>query len=149
MYSETLYAYELDRRATEKDVRSLFDAFGNVKHVKFNDGKQWPRLAKHIYDDVGYGAFVTFDGNSDFARKMLHNSECVNVPTRALLEPENFSKNPLTGKSHTITSKPLSWNGVAPGKTLHCRKVPGIKLVMETKGKNKGKPKILTIHHKL
>ncbi|KAH7713431.1 hypothetical protein AAVH_19227 [Aphelenchoides avenae] len=133
MYSETLYAYELDRRATEKDVRSLFDAFGNVKHVKFNDGKQWPRLAKHIYDDVGYGAFVTFDGNSDFARKMLHNSD----------------KNPLTGKSHTITSKPLSWNGVAPGKTLHCRKVPGIKLVMETKGKNKGKPKILTIHHKL
>lgn len=74
-----VYVYTLDPAATLAQVRHLFESFGTVQDIFFNNGASWPRLAKEIYDDVGYGAFVQY---ADFhsvalAVKACHNTEYV------------------------------------------------------------------------
>lgn len=72
-----VYIYKLDKATTEAQVRRVFESFGTVQHVLFNSGSSWPRLAKEIYDDAGYGAFVQYADfwSVDLAVKACHNTK--------------------------------------------------------------------------
>lgn len=70
-----LYAYEVDQRASEDDVKAVFDPFGNIDHVILNKNN-WPRIVQDIRNELGYGAFICAEsGTALRAKGVLHNTE--------------------------------------------------------------------------